>query len=92
MGGEIRQDEALTVDQLLLIGEIAEEDWSKSNYEEEKKEMELTIAFATISFCMSLRGEEFTLILIEGLNMFWKETRNHHIPHRMMTLKGKFKG
>ena len=32
-----RQDEALTVNQLLLIGEIAEEDWSKSNSEEEKK-------------------------------------------------------
>ena len=28
------QDEALTVDQLLLIGYIAEEDWSKSNSEE----------------------------------------------------------
>ena len=28
------QDEAMTVDQLLLIGEIAEEDWSKSNSEE----------------------------------------------------------
>ena len=37
------QDEALTVDQPLLIGDIAEEDWSKSNSEEEKKELELTI-------------------------------------------------
>ena len=50
------QDEAMTVDQLLLIGEIAEEDWSKSNSEEKKKEMDSTIEFATISFCMSLRG------------------------------------
>ena len=24
--------------------------------------------------------------------MFWKETRNHRIPHMMMTLKGRFKG
>ena len=31
------QDEALTVDKLLLIGDISEEDWSKSNSEEEKK-------------------------------------------------------
>ena len=29
-----RQDEAMTVDQLLLIGEISEDDWSKSNSEE----------------------------------------------------------
>ena len=31
------QDEALTFDQPLLIGEIAEEEWSKSNSEEEEK-------------------------------------------------------
>ena len=24
--------------------------------------------------------------------MFWKENSNHHIPHMMMTLKGRFKG
>ena len=28
------QDEALTVDKLLLIGEISDEDWSKSTSEE----------------------------------------------------------
>ena len=49
-----RQNEALTFDQLLLIGEFSEEDWSKSNYEEEHKELESTIAFATIDFCVSL--------------------------------------
>ena len=32
------------------------------------------------------------MIVIEGLNTFWEETRNYHIPHMMMTLKGKFKG
>ena len=78
------------VNQILFIGEIAEEDWSKSNSEEEKKELELTIEFATIAFCVYLRGEEVPLIVIEGLNMFWKETRNHRIPHMMMTLKGRF--
>ena len=41
---------------------------------------------------MYLRGEEVPLIVIDGLNMFWKETRNHCIPHMMMTLKGRFKG
>ena len=86
------QYKALTVDQLLLIGDIAEEDWSKSNSEEEKKELYSTIAFSTIAFCVSLRGEEVPLIVIEVLNMFWKETRNHRIPHMMMTLKGMFKG
>ena len=87
-----RQDEALKVNRLLLIGEISEEDWSKSNYEEEKKELELTIEFTTIAFCVSLRGDEVPLIVIEVLNIFWKETRNHRIPHMIMTPKGRFKG
>ena len=72
MGVERSQDEALTADQLLLIGEIAKEDLSKSNYEEEKKKLESTIAFSKIAFCVYLRGEEVPLIVIEGLNMFWK--------------------
>ena len=92
MGVARRQYEALTVDQLLLIGEIAEEDWSKYNSEEENKELESTIELATIDFCVSLRGYDVPLIVIEGLNMFWKETRNHRIPHMMMTPKGIFKG
>ena len=43
MGVVRSQDEALTVDKLLFIGEISKEDWSKSNSEEENKELELTI-------------------------------------------------
>ena len=85
-------DQALTVDQILFIGEIAEEEWSKSNYEEEKKELESTITFAKIAFCVSFQREQVPLIVIEGLNMFQKETQNHRIPHMMMTLKGRFKG
>ena len=87
-----RHDEALTVDQLLLIGDIAKEDWSKSNSEEGKKKLELTIELATIDFCVYLQGEEISLNVIEGLKMFWKENRNYLIPHIMMTLKGRFKG
>ena len=40
MGVVIRQYKALTVDQLLLVGDIVEEDWSKSNSEEEKEELD----------------------------------------------------
>ena len=50
MGVARSQDEALTFDQLLLIGEISEEDWSKYRCEEEKMELESMIAFTTINF------------------------------------------
>ena len=49
-------DEALTVNKLLLIGDISEEEWSKSNSEEENKELELTIVFATIAFSCLYEG------------------------------------
>ena len=39
MGVMIRQNEALTVDQLLFMGDISEKDRVKSNYEEKKKEL-----------------------------------------------------
>ena len=92
MGVVRSQEEALTFDQLILIGDIAEKDWLKSNSKEEKKELESMIELSTIYFCLSLQGEEVPLIVIEGLNMFWKENWNHHIPNMMMTLKGRFKG
>ena len=57
MGVVIRQDEALMVDQLLFIGDSSEEYWLKSRSEEENKELDSTIVFATIAFCVSLRGE-----------------------------------
>ena len=44
------QDKEMTADQLLLTGDIDEEYWSKSNYKEEKKELESTISFSTIVF------------------------------------------
>ena len=87
-----RQDRALTVDQLIVIRAIADKDWVKSNSKEEKKELESTIEFATIYVCVSLLGEEVTLMVIKGLIMFWKDTRNHCILHTMMALKERFKG
>ena len=55
MGVARRQDEALKFDQLLLIGDISKKDWVKSNYEEEKKELESTIVLDIIAFCASLQ-------------------------------------
>ena len=74
-----------------MIDDIAEKDRVKSNSEDKKKELELKIEFDTIAFFVYLRGEEAPLIVIEGLNMFWKDTQNNRIHYMMMTLKGRFK-
>ena len=57
--------------------------WSKFSHNQ---------AFMIIGFCLSLRGEEVPLVVIEGILQFWDETREHDIPHMMITLRGKFKG
>ena len=92
MGVMRKQDEALTVDQLLGILEIMEKDWRSSTCEEEKKDIEEIAAFVVISFCVALRGEETPMTSVDGMAEFWKETRRHRIPHIMVTLRGRFKG
>ena len=54
MGVVRNQEKALTVYQLLLILDISEKEWVQSNSVEEKKELEYTIMFSTIVFCVSL--------------------------------------
>ena len=70
----------MTVNKLLLIGQITEEDWSKSNYDKEKMELESTITFYTIVFCVFLRGEEVPLIVIEGLNILNEGNSESPLP------------
>ena len=60
----------MTVEQLLAVCKIAEDDWRKSKSEAEKKDIESVISFMIIGFCISLRGEEVPLIVIEGMLAF----------------------
>ena len=92
MGVHREQNEALTVEQLMAILDLGKEDWEKLKSEEEKKDIESVASFMIIGFCLSLRGEEVPLVVIEGILQFWDETQEHDIPHMMITLRGKFKG
>ena len=92
MGVHREQNEALSAEQLTAVLNMCERDWVKSRSEEEKKDIESLASFIIIGFCLSLRGEEVPLVVIEGILQFWDETREHDIPHMMITLRGKFKG
>ena len=91
MGVIRRQNEALTVPQLLGILRIGEEDWQESRCEKERQEIEEVMSFVVIAFCVALRGEEVPLTTLDGMASYWKEAEEHVIPHIMVTLKGKFK-
>ena len=73
MGVIRKHNEALTVDQLLILCELAEKDLRCSVSEQEKKDIESLLAFVIIGFCISLRGEEVPLVAIDGLTQ--KATR-----------------
>ena len=57
MGIVRKQDEALTVDQLMAICEITKVDWNKSKSEEEQTEIELVISCMIVGLYISLWGE-----------------------------------
>ena len=89
---ENKKNKGLTVKQLLLTCKIGEADWNRSKSEEEKKDIELVMTFSIVGFCISLRGEEVPLTVIDGRVAFLVETSAHIFPHIMITLKGKVKG
>ncbi|EJK68511.1 hypothetical protein THAOC_10299 [Thalassiosira oceanica] len=58
MGIIRKQNEALVVGQLLVVIEVAEEDYQKATSDGEKRVIVTLIAFVIIGFMISLRGEE----------------------------------
>ena len=92
MGVKRKQNEALTSKQLLGLLAIAEEEWIRTNDEEVRKRLEEVASFTCIGFCASLRGEEISLTSIMGMLQFWDSSQGYHIPHLMITLRGKYKG
>ena len=92
MGMVRKQNEPLTLPQLLVFLEIVEEEWDETQDYKERKLLEEVASFVCIGFCVSLRGEEVPLTSISGLLAYWKEALNHETPHIMLPLRGKFKG
>ena len=92
MGVIRRQNEALTVHQILAMLEITEQDWHRSACEKERKEIEEVACFAVIAFALSLRGEETPMVSIDGLVEYWEETKRYQPPFIMVALRGRFKG
>ena len=52
MGVMRKQNEALTVEQLMAICELAEKDWQAPKSESERKDIESFVAFVIIGFCI----------------------------------------
>ena len=56
------------------------------------QELEDTICFMLAAFGAGLRGEEVSLMSMEGLLTFWTVSMEAEDRHIMLALKGRFKG
>ena len=91
-----KQDEPLTMAQLLGILEMGDADWQAARTTHEQKRIEELMCFLIVGFMLSLRGEEIPLTDLEGIVSYWADGRDATIwnlpRHIMITLKGRFKG
>jgi hypothetical protein len=92
MGMIRKQNEALTSALLVAVCRVAEAKWLETNKEATKEELEDTVCFMLLAFTAGLQGKEVPLLLMEGLLMFWEESRTEEDRHIMLTQKGRFKG
>jgi hypothetical protein len=92
MGMVRHQNEALTPPLVLGVCAVEEDAWRQSPSKVDRKMIEDTICFILITFGAGLRGEEVPLVLLEGLLIFWMDTRAGPEHYMMITLKGRFKG
>ena len=92
MGMIRKQNEALTSPLAMAVCRAAEFRWSRTELDASKEELEDTVCFMLLAFTAGLRGEEVPLVSLEGLLVFWEESRLHEDKHAMLTLKGRFKG
>ncbi len=94
MGMVRRQNEALTSKLVLGVCVEAERIWVTACSDTKREEMEDAAGFMLIAFGAGLRGEEVSLVSLEGLLHFWTDTRAGTAKERymMVTLSGPFKG
>jgi hypothetical protein len=94
MGDVWIPDRAITIDELLKLQELWEEDWSsRFATEREKLQVALIAMAVTSGFSGGLRGEEIPKANLGKIREHLKESLEHpRKPHVTLVLCGRFKG
>jgi hypothetical protein len=74
MGMVRRQNEALTTNLVLGMCRVTKGNWRSAVGTDRQVEIEDMVCFILLAFGAGLRGEEVTLVKLEGLLTFWMET------------------
>jgi hypothetical protein len=92
MGDKVRQDLAISIEQMHELMKRYEERWEAAGDNRMIQRSVLFPAlFCIVAFCCALRGEEVPLMSLTGTVMHWEEALAHKTPHVVVALLGKFK-
>jgi hypothetical protein len=92
MGDKVRQDLAISIDQMHELMDNYNVRWMNAGNDRAVQRSVLFPAlFCIVAFCCGLRGEEVPLMSLTGSIRHWEEAANHHTPHTVVALLGKFK-
>jgi hypothetical protein len=92
MGEIVRPDRALSLDLMLAISRIMEDEWSQALSMEMRWSLAMEASFYLVGFCCALRGEEIPLTDLFGTRTHWDAGESHSTKHVVVALLGRFKG
>jgi hypothetical protein len=93
MGDKVKQDLAISIEQMHALMERYESRWvSAGDNRELQKGVLFPALFAIVCFCCALRGEEAPLMSLTGTVLHAEEGARHPtLPHVVVALLGRFK-
>ena len=99
MGDSVKQDEAISIEQMLALMEVFERDWQKVTKDKRStlnqvREVLFPALFSVLAFCGALRGEEVPLMDLEATKEFTACGLEHPDAkkrHGVIALHGRFK-
>jgi hypothetical protein len=99
MGDSVKQDEAISIEQMLALMAMFEKDWEKVIRDPRRtpsrvREVLFPALFSVLSYCGALRGEEVPLMDFGATKEFTESGLEHpkeNMKHGVIALHGRFK-
>jgi hypothetical protein len=99
MGDSVKQDEAISIEQMLALMEMFERDWQKVMADRNRtagqvREILFPALFSVLAYCGALRGEEVPLMDLEATKEFTASGMEHteeEKKHGVIALHGRLK-
>jgi hypothetical protein len=99
MGDKVKQDEAISIEQMLALMDVFERDWEKIMKDKHRtgdqvREVLFPALFSVLAYCGALRGEEVPLMDLEATKEFTGSGLEHPDEakrHGVIALHGRFK-